>query len=80
MKADCVLDIMLIPFPVGTPLSLGNSMKNIIYSLISQMRKLKFAGDYVAGFGEGNGTPLQIFLPGKSHGQRSLVGSSPWGR
>ena len=33
--------------------------------------------------GEANGTPLQwggIFLPGKSHGQRSLVGYSPWGR
>ena len=27
---------------------------------------------------EGNGTPLQ-YLPGKSHGQRSLVGCSPWG-
>ena len=26
--------------------------------------------------GEGNGNPLQYFLPGKSHGQRSLVGSS----
>ena len=26
--------------------------------------------------GEGNGKPLQ---PGKSHGQRSLVGCSPWG-
>ena len=22
----------------------------------------------------------QIFLPGKAHGQRSLVGYSPWGR
>ena len=27
--------------------------------------------------GEGNGSPL---LPGKSHGQRSLIGYSPWGR
>ena len=27
---------------------------------------------------EGNGNPLQ-FLPGKSHGRRSLVGYSPWG-
>ena len=27
---------------------------------------------------EGNGTP--ILLPGKSHGQRTLVGCSPWGR
>ena len=31
--------------------------------------------------GEGNGNPLAIlvFLPGKSHGQRSLAGYSPWG-
>ena len=29
--------------------------------------------------GEGSGnTP--VLLPGKSHGQRSLVGYSPWGR
>ena len=27
--------------------------------------------------GEGNGT---LLLPGKSHGRRSLVGCSPWGR
>ena len=26
---------------------------------------------------EGNGNP-QVFLPGKSHGQRSLAGYSPW--
>ena len=29
--------------------------------------------------GEGNGNPHQIFLPGESHGQRSLAGYSPWG-
>ena len=23
--------------------------------------------------------PTQVLLPGKSHGQRSLVGCSPWG-
>ena len=28
---------------------------------------------------EGNGTPLQYSCLGKSHGQRSLVGCSPWG-
>ena len=27
--------------------------------------------------GGGNGNP--VFLPGKSHGQRSLAGYSPWG-
>ena len=26
--------------------------------------------------GEGNGNPLQIFLPGESHGLRGLVGKS----
>ena len=24
--------------------------------------------------------PTPVFLPGKSHGQRSMVGCSPWGR
>ena len=28
--------------------------------------------------GEGNGKPIPVFLPGKSHGQRSLPGYSPW--
>ena len=28
--------------------------------------------------GEGNGTPTPVLLPGKSHGQRILVGCSPW--
>ena len=30
--------------------------------------------------GEGNYNPFIPVLPGKSHGQRSLVGDSPWGR
>ena len=29
--------------------------------------------------GEENGNPIPVFLPGKSHGQMSLVGYSPWG-
>ena len=29
--------------------------------------------------GEGNGNPLPVFLPGKSHGQRSMADYSPWG-
>ena len=29
--------------------------------------------------GGGNGNALTVFLPGKSHGQRSLAGYSPWG-
>ena len=30
--------------------------------------------------GEGNGNPLQLLLPGKSQGRRSLVGCRLWGR
>ena len=37
----------------------------------------------VSGLGrspaEGNGLPTSVFLPGKSHRQRILVGYSPWG-
>ena len=33
-----------------------------------------------SGPGEGNGTPTPVLLPGESHGWRSLVGYSPWGR
>ena len=29
--------------------------------------------------GGGNGQPTPVLLPGKSHGQGSLVGYSPWG-
>ena len=30
--------------------------------------------------GEANGKPTPVFLPGEFHGQRRLVGYSPWGR
>ena len=30
--------------------------------------------------GEGNGLSTPVFSPGKSHGQMSLEGYSPWGR
>ena len=30
--------------------------------------------------GEGHWEPTPAFLPGESHGQRRLVGYSPWGR
>ena len=29
--------------------------------------------------GGGHDSPLPLFLPGKSHEQRSLAGCSPWG-
>ena len=35
--------------------------------------------DKISKFGEGTGTPLQYSCLEKSHGQRNLVGCSPWG-
>ena len=34
----------------------------------------------VASFVGGQWHPTPVLLPGKSHGRRSLVGYSPWGR
>ena len=34
----------------------------------------------IALFGRRQWHPTPVHLPGKSHGQRSLVGCSPWGR
>ena len=48
-----------------------------------QLVVVKFGG-LIPGLGrssgEENGYPLPVFLPGKSHGQKSLVGYSPWGQ
>ena len=33
-----------------------------------------------SGRSPGGGQPIPLFLPGEFHGQRSLVGYSPWGR
>ena len=35
--------------------------------------------DLILGSGRFSGEGNAIFLPGKSHGQRSLAGYSPWG-
>ena len=33
----------------------------------------------IPGSGRGAWLPTPVFLPGESHGQRSLAGYSPWG-
>ena len=43
------------------------------------LRFFFFLSFLVFGYGENDGTPTLVLLPGKSHGQRSLVGCSPWG-
>ena len=64
---------------------ISEGLKSIRTSLVAQMVKhlptmwetqVRSLGRFS---GEGNGSPLQYSLPGKSHGKRSVVGYSPWG-
>ena len=46
-------------------------------SLLKQLESLRLTADYLR---RRQWHPTPVLLPGKSHGQRSLVGCSPWGR
>ena len=52
----------------------GSAVRN----LPANARDLGFIHGSGKSPGKGNGNPLQ-FLPGKYHGQKCLVGYSPWG-
>ena len=54
---------------------------------LQSMGSLRLGHDWVTSLSlstfmhwRGKGQPTPVFLPGESHGQRSLVGCSPWGR
>jgi len=50
---------------------------NIVKQLYSNKNSFKIGN---LNFQRRQWHPTPVFLPGKSHGQRSLVGCSPWGR
>ena len=54
------------------------NLEPIIQSEISQKEKDKYC--ILTHILEKAMAPTPVLLPGKSHGQRSLVGYSPWGR
>ena len=63
-------------------------MRCSFFYCIDNVRKITFSNTICESSNynilEGNGRrqwpPTPVLLPGKSHGQRSLVGCSPWGR
>ena len=74
----------LAGLPTGTR---STSRQLLFIRLLQQSQKQRLRGERQReGGGEGNSNPIQysqstpVFLPGKSHGQRSLVGYSPLGR
>ena len=54
----------------------------VVKNLPANARDIRGAG-LIPGLGRfpggGHGNPIQDSWPGKSHGQRSLAGNSPWG-
>ena len=48
-------------------------------SLLSSPKHLKKLDQYYAISWRRKWQPTPVFLPGESHGQRSLAGHSPWG-
>ena len=55
----------------------GSAVKNPSNCNAGDAASIPGSGRYP---GEGNGYPQPEFLSGESHGQRRLVGYSPWGR
>ena len=57
-------------FPDGT----------VVENLPANARDVGLTPELGRSLGVGNGSSLQYFCLGKSHGQRSLAGYSPWQR
>ena len=55
----------------------GETMEIISLQMVTAAMKLKDAC-FLEGRRQWHPTP--VLLPGKSHGRRSLLGCSPWGR
>ena len=74
------LVFVCILFNLSQLLSMGLPGISVIKNLPANAGDLSLIPGLGRSPGEGNGNPLTlVFLPGKSHGQRSLVGYSPWG-
>ena len=58
-------------------LSGGHRIGKVQFSFQSQRKAIPKNAQTIAQSHSSHPTP--VLLPGKSHGQRSLVGSSPWG-
>ena len=64
-------------FPPGLPKLVCFPHQNDVVIANQRNRKKRYS---LYPLKEGNWHPTPVLLPGKSHGQRSLVGCSPWGR
>ena len=54
-------------------------LKNYLFTQSSAIEDVGLIPGLERSPGDGNGNPPPVFLPGESHGQRKLMGHSPWG-
>ena len=68
-------------FCIDIFLHLPYEVDGMHFVIILQMRKLRFSElkGLIQGHQRRQWHPTPVLLPGKSHGQRSLVSCSPWG-
>ena len=77
MKGIPALKVLIIKWEISTYKGfLGGSVVKNLPDSAGDAGSIPGLGRFPRG---GNGNPLQVFLPGKYHGKRGLVGYSPWG-
>ena len=77
--APSYLFLQLLPYsPLQTQLRTGSSPQGLLFLLVPQA--LDFINEQTSIPRRRRWHPTPVLLPGKSHGWRSLVGCSPWGR
>ena len=74
-EPDLILDLILSVFKY-----ISFNLPTTLWSKISPVRKQAELYDFAQGHRRRQWHPTPVLLPGKSHGRRSLVGCSPWGR
>ena len=72
---DCCSVAWGCPFHAGKGLAADETVKNLPAMLDTRVQSLSQEDPL-----EKERTSITVFLPGESHGHRSLVGYSPWGR
>ena len=70
---------VFLGFPDGVTSTLGFPDDSVVKNLpvMQDLQETDLMPGLGRSLGGGNGNP--VFLPGKSHGQRRLMGYSPWG-
>ena len=79
IQVSCIAADSLLLSHQGNPYFLLLYANSLPVKVLTAILQLPVRG-FISSISTTNGTPLQYSCRGKSHGLRSLVGCSPWGR